>query len=214
MSTPIRTIIVDDHSLFRRGISEVLEEESRVDIVGQASSGPEGVALCQKLSPDVVLMDVHMPAGGGVEAVRKIKGFSNPAILMLTVSDRDDDLIAAIQAGADGYLLKNIEADDLLNAIYKAATGQPVLAPEVTMKVMQAAARTPKLPKFTPLSPRETEVLKKLSKGATTAEIANSLVISNNTVKTHISKIFTKLESNNRAEAVAKAVSLGIIRVE
>ena len=214
MTNTIRVIIVDDHALFRRGLAEVIAEDNHIELVGQAESGPEGVELTAKVHPDVILMDVHMPGGGGVSAVRHLKKVSNVTILMLTVSEKDEDLLGAIQAGADGYLLKNVDAEDLLKAINQVASGQPVLAPEVTLKVMRAAANPHEFLSTRSLSPRETEVLMKLSKGATTAEIAKALVISSNTVKTHLNKIFKKLDSNNRAEAVAKAVSLGIIKVE
>lgn len=214
MTKAIRVMIVDDHALFRRGLAEVLAEDEQIELIGQAESGPEGVELSTKLNPDVIIMDVHMPDGGGVAAVEQLKQISNTAILMLTVSEKDEDLLSAIKAGADGYLLKNVEPDELITAIQLVAAGQAVLAPEVTLKVMRATINPKGERDEVNLSPREAEVLEKLSYGATTKEIAKTLVISNNTVKTHINKIFKKLGATNRAEAVAKAVASGIIRVE
>lgn len=212
MSDALRVLIVDDHSLFRRGLAEVLDEHGGFQVVGEADSGPEAVAMTKKLAPDVVLMDVHMPGGGGVAAVRNLKENTQTRIIMLTVSEKDEDLLSALEAGADAYLLKNLESDQLFQAIFRVAEGQSVLAPEITQQLMQAAVSA----KFGPggklsLSRREKEVLQSLSEGATTAEIAQNLVISPNTVKTHVNKILRKLGANNRAEAIAKAMSLGLM---
>lgn len=213
MTAAIRVIIVDDHALFRRGLAEVLAEDERIELIGQAESGPEGVEISTELKPDVILMDVHMPGGGGVAAVKQLKQISDTPILMLTVSEKDEDLLGAIQAGADGYLLKNVEPDELIASIQKLAAGQAILAPEITLTVMRAAVSSKQIGDGLRLSPRETEVLDLLSHGASTKEIAAALVISSNTVKTHINKIFKKLGATNRAEAVAKAVSAGLVNI-
>lgn len=213
MPDEIRVLIVDDHLLFRRGVADILREQEGYRLAGEAENGEEGVRLCLQLNPDVVLMDVHMPGMSGVKAMKEIKGKSATPVLMLTVSEKDEDLVHAIEAGADGYLLKNIEPDELIRAIKLATEGHAVLAPEVTDRVMRKVQRRKEAPK-TELSLREEEVLAILSQGATNQEIAKKLVISENTVKTHVNKIYKKLGVSNRAEAVAKALSLGLIQFE
>lgn len=207
----IRVLVADDHALFRRGVAELLREEGGFELVGEASNGRQAVEMCRSAEPDVILMDVHMPGGSGTEAVRQVKDTSNTRVLMLTVSDKDDDLLGAIEAGADGYLLKNAEPQDLFRGIRKVASGQGYLSPEVTNKVMRRAvdAEVQLLP--VPLSPREREVLARLAKGFTTAEIAADLVISASTVKTHVRHILEKLEAANRTEAVARAAAMGLL---
>ena len=209
MADPIRLLVVDDHALFRRGVVDLLQEQPDFLVVGEAENGPTAVQLSHQKQPHVVLMDVHMPGGGGVEAVRSLKQPPGICVVMLTVSDKDEDLLRALEAGADGYLLKSAEPDELCQAIRQVAAGQSVLSPEVTRRVMQVAATQLVSPAVS-LSPRELEVLQELARGATTAEIANTLVISQNTVKTHIRRLMNKLDVNNRTEAVARAAALGL----
>jgi DNA-binding NarL/FixJ family response regulator len=210
MIKPIKVLLVDDHVLFRRGLFRLLDEQPDFAVVGEAGDGRTAVHLCQQQQPDVVLMDVHMPGGGGIEAVRLLKQKSSVHILMLTISDKDDDLLGALAAGADGYLLKTAEPDQLCRAIRRAAAGQGALAPEVTSRVIRAAAIQGQ-GQAASLSQREGEVLTHLAHGATTSEIAAALVISENTVKTHIKRILEKLDASNRAEAVARATALGLL---
>ncbi len=211
MTEPIRVLIADDHALFRRGLCGLLAEQPDFVVAGEAGSGPEAVRLAASTAPDVVLMDVHMPEGGGVEAVRQLKASGEVRVLMLTISDRDEDLFAALAAGADGYLLKSLEPQDLYRAIRQAAQGHGALSPEVTDKVLRAAARQAVHAPSPALTPREREVLALLAQGASTHEIAARLVISPATVKTHVRNLLDKLEASNRAEAVARAASLGLL---
>lgn len=211
MAEQIKILVVDDHALFRRGLMELLSHEPDFILVGEAHSGSEALRLSQELGPDVVLMDVRMPEGSGVEAVQTMKQDLELRVLMLTISAKDQDLMGAIQAGADGYLLKTAEPEELCQAIRQVASGQAVLSPEVTAAVMQAAGRSQSHESQVSLSPREREVLAKLAQGATTAEVATTLVISPSTVKTHIHHILEKLGASNRAEAVGRAMAMGLL---
>lgn len=210
MSTPIRVLVVDDHALFRRGLVGLLAEMPDLQVVGEAASGLDAIRLAAEQHPDVILMDVNMPAMGGVEAVGAIRRSGLPAhILMLTISEKDEDLVGAIMAGADGYLLKNAEPEALLATIRKVASGQSVLAPEVTAQVLRLVRRAGDLRQPDLLSQRELQVLRCLAHGSTTSQIAAELFISENTVKTHVRHILEKLEVGNRAEAVAAAAGQG-----
>lgn len=214
MSDPLRLLIVDDHVLFRQGIIGLLADHPDFNIVGEAGDGPTAVELARQKRPQVVLMDVHMPGGGGVAAVKTLKREQDLSVLMLTISDKDDDLLGALTAGADGYLLKSAEPNELFQAIRQVAGGQGVLSAEVTTKVIKAAATSHNQAPAVTLSPREREVLAELAQGATTNDIAATLIISENTVKTHIRRILKKLKASNRVEAVARAAALGILPQE
>lgn len=210
MSAPIRVLVVDDHVLFRRGLIGLLSEMPGLDVAGEASNGLDAIRLSADLQPDVILMDVNMPSMGGVDAVTAIRKSGQAVrIIMLTISEKDDDLIGSIMAGADGYLLKSAEPDVLRETIFKVAAGQSVLAPEVTARVLTLVRRTGNLRQAELLSERELQVLRCLAHGLTTSQIATELFISENTVKTHVRHILEKLEVGNRAEAVAAAASLG-----
>ncbi len=179
--------------------------------MGEAGDGPAAVKLARQKRPQVVLMDVHMPGGGGVAAVKALKQEQDVCVLMLTISDNDEDLLGALTAGADGYLLKSAEPEELCRAIRQVAGGRGALSPEVTTKVIQAATTGHERSDTLTVSPREREVLVELAHGATTSDIATSLVISENTVKTHVRRILKKLKAANRTEAVARAADLGIL---
>ncbi len=211
MSDSIRIIVADDHELFRRGLVEILREQPDFVLAGEASSGPEAVRLYRERQAHIALMDVHMPQGDGIEAVRQLKAQAGAKVLMLTVSDKDQDLIAALQAGADGYLLKNTRPQELCQAIRQVVAGHGALSPEVVPTVMRAAAHSRPSTSGVRLSAREYEVLTLLAQGATTYQIAAALVISENTVKTYVNRILKKLKAANRAEAVARAASLGLL---
>lgn len=207
---PITVLIADDHPLLRRGVAGVLDEEIDLVLAGQAADAAETIRLAGELKPDVVLLDIHMP-GDGLEALRVMKQNTSSRVLMMTFSDVEEDLLRAIAAGADGYILKNSEPAALCRAIRQVAAGQSVLAPELTATVMHAAARPPCTASGVDLTVREQEVLHELARGATTAAIAETLSVSHSTVKTHISHILEKLVATNRAEAVSRAAALGLL---
>lgn len=213
MTDKIRVLLADDHTLFRQGVIEILKEQRDIEVLGVAADAAEAVEQAHNLRPDVILMDVHMPNGGGVKAVRQVKADLDVQVLMLTVSSKDEDLLSAIDAGADGYLLKNVEPDALFRAIHNVAAGSGALSPEVTRTVMQQAAPPQKRPKAE-LTPRELDVLNLIAQGQTTAEIALDLAIANSTVKTHVSNLKKKLAASNRAEAVAHALQQGLLKPE
>lgn len=208
----IRIVVVDDHGLFRAGLVSLLTTFPEFAIVGEAADGREGLSVIEQIHPDVVLLDVNMPVMGGVEMVETLHKGDPPRILMLTISKHDEDLFGAIAAGADGYLLKDAEPDELRRAINLVAEGKSVLSPEVTSRVLKAVGSSHGIPPDIALSKRELDVLKCLARGMTSAQIASELFISENTVKTHVRHILEKLEASNRAEAVSRAIQLGIIR--
>jgi len=208
---PIRLLVVDDHALFRSGLISLLKGMPEFQVVGEASNGREAVDAARQIEPDVVLLDVNMPVMGGVEAVGIIKEILSCRILMLTISKNDEDLFGSILAGADGYLLKNATPEDLRKAIVQVHEGMGVLAADVTRKVMGAVRADQGSLAGNSLSAREMEVLRCLAQGMTTTQISSGLFISDNTVKTHVRHIMEKLEAANRAEAVSKAIQMGLI---
>ena len=210
MAELIKLLLVDDHTLFRQGVAGLLAEEEGFQVVAQAASGREALHLAAYHRPDVILLDVHMPGEDGVETARRLKATSPARVLMLTVSSKDKDLLGALAAGADGYLLKNAEPEALVRAIRQVVAGRGALSPEIMPRVMRAAAEKAAEP-APALSPREQEVLQALARGATTGEIAAALSISQNTVKTHVRRALRKLDASNRTEAVARALSLGLV---
>ena len=211
MSGEIRIVVVDDHTLFRRGLVGLLAEMEGFRVVGEASNGREALAVIVPGNQDIILLDVNMPEMSGIEtlsALRK-RGIISP-VLMLTISQHEEDLIGAIRAGANGYLLKNAEPETLRRMIRQVVAGKAVLAPEVTGQVFRLVRSGP-VSSLDLLTQREIEVLRFLSRGLTTAQTGGEMFISENTVKTHIRHILEKLDVNNRAEAVAKATQLGLI---
>jgi DNA-binding NarL/FixJ family response regulator len=209
----IRVMICDDHALFRRGLIMVLESEEGIEVVAEAEDGAEAVAKAEELAPDVVLMDVRMPRVSGIEATRSIADTVPTAkILMLTVSDEEDDLYDAIKAGAAGYLLKEISIEEVATAIRAVVSGQSLISPSMASKLLSEFTNLAKraderqsLP--TPrLTERELEVLKLVAQGMSNREIAVELYISENTVKNHVRNILEKLHLHSRMEAVVYAV--------
>ena len=208
----VRLVVVDDHALFRRGLVGLLEEMPDFIVVGEATNGQEALPVIDQVQPDIILLDINMPVMDGIQTLTAIrKSHPEQKVLMLTISQNDDDLIGAIVTGANGYILKNTEPDVLHNIILQVAAGNSVLSPEITAKVLQAVRRSQSDRSRGLLSDREVEVLKCLARGQTTAQIASVLFISENTVKTHIRHILEKMEVNNRAEAVARAAQLEMI---
>jgi len=208
----IRIAVVDDHSLFRRGLVSLLSDMPEFIIVAEAGNGQEALPVIKETNPDIVLMDVNMPIMSGLEALIALRQ-TDPEIkvLMLTISQNDNDLIGSIAAGANGYLLKNAEPETLRNTIIQVMQGNSVLSPEVTEKVFESLRRSQQSMGQTLLSSREVEVLGLMAKGLSTRQIADTLYISENTVKTHIRHILEKLEVNNRSQAVSKAVEMRYI---
>ncbi len=208
----IRLVVVDDHALFRRGLISLLEEMPDFQVIGEAANGQDALGVLEKARPDLVLLDINMPILDGIQALTAIrKSMPDQKVLMLTISQNDEDLIGAIVAGANGYVLKNTEPEILRATILQVYAGNSVLSPEITAKVLQAVRRSQVDRNRGLLSDREVEVLRCLARGQTTAQIANVLFISENTVKTHIRHILEKMEVNNRAEAVARAAQMDLI---
>lgn len=211
--SPINLVVVDDHALFRAGLINLLSDFPEFEIVGEGGNGQEALAVVAESQPDVVLLDVNMPVMDGVETVTKLKkNSSDIKVLMLTISKHEEDLFGAINAGADGYLLKNAEPDELKKSILAVYEGKAVLSPDVTANVLKAVISKEGYTPDAGLSKREIEVLECLAKGMTTSQIAETLFISDNTVKTHVRRILEKLEAGNRTEAVSKATVMGLIR--
>jgi DNA-binding NarL/FixJ family response regulator len=206
---------VDDHALFRAGLISLLGEMPEFQVIGEAGDGREALEIVRKNIPDVLLLDVNMPGMDGVEVVRHLRDLpkhQQPRILMLTISKSEEDLLGAISAGADGYLLKNAEPDELRKAILLVHQGMSVLSPQVTRQVLRAAtAGDQGRATESGLSVREMEVLECLAQGKTTSQIAAELYVSENTIKTHVRHILEKLGASNRAEAVSKANQMGLI---
>jgi len=206
----IRVLIADDHTILREGLRRILQENPALTVVGEATTGEEAVTLALELAPDVVLMDVTMPHLSGIEATRRIRLVRpETRILMLTVSDRDEDLLGALRAGARGYLLKNAEARQVMDALQRVHAGEAILPPALVGRVLDELA--PPAPTQEALSPRETKVLELVAEGLANKEIAVTLSISENTVKTHVRHILDKLGLRSRTEAAAYAVHQGLV---
>lgn len=230
MTAPaIRVLLVDDHAMLRAGFRTILDSQPDIEVVGEASTGTEGVAQASALRPDVITMDVQMPDMDGIEATRRL--VADPAvtaaIAIVTTFDRDDYLYQALEAGASGFLLKNAGAEDLIAAVRALAAGDGMLAPEVTRRVLArfaaASAPSPSVSPARPAAPaaslpslaepfteRESEVLTLLADARSNAEIAAALFIGEATVKTHVSRILQKLGARDRVQAVVLAHRMGL----
>ena len=215
----IRVLVVDDHALFRRGITTVLTNQENLEVVGEAVDGLEAIAKAEETAPDVILMDLNMPRCSGLEATQALQTkMPEVNILVLTVSDNEADLFAAIKFGATGYILKNTEPEDLIQAIFHIAQGGVIISPQMATKLLtefrdlgSQVEKKPAEEAEANLSPREDEVLRLVAQGATNKEIADSLFISENTVKTHLRNIMEKLHLANRSQAAAYAVKRGLV---
>ncbi|GAB3808410.1 response regulator transcription factor [Humibacter antri] len=205
----IRIVLVDDHPIVREGIRAMLAAFDDVEIIGQASAGPEAVDLAARLRPDLVLMDLRMPGGDGVDATRAITAAGTARVVVLTTYETDRDILRAIEAGASGYLLKDIEPDALARAVRAAARGETVLTPSAqTALIGRMQNRSDAEPS---LSPQETNVLRLAAEGRTNAAIGAQLFLSETTVKTYLSRAYDKLGVPDRTSAVRKAIELGVI---
>lgn len=207
---PIRVVIVDDHELVRSGLAVFFETREDLELVGEAENGSHAIEVCDRLRPDVVLMDVVMPVMDGIEATRIIRQrFPEVQVVALTSFENDETVPSMFKAGAVGYLLKNVSIDSLAAAIKKAAVGESALAPEVAQTLVHSMKRRP--PAQYDLTDLEHDVLKLIVRGMNNGEIGESLVISTYTVKNHVNNILSKLNVGNRSEAVAMAVREGLV---
>jgi two-component system NarL family response regulator len=214
----IRVLICDDHALFRRGLMMVLESEPDILIVAEAEDGDDAVTKAAEVAPDVVLMDVRMPKRNGIEATRAIAEVVPTAkILMLTVSDEEDDLYEALKAGATGYLLKEISIEEVANAVRAVMTGQSLISPSMASKLLTEFASLSRQAQQKPIAPRltdrELEVLKLVAQGLSNKDLAELLFISENTVKNHVRNILEKLHLQSRMEAVVYAMREKILDI-
>ncbi|SDO70607.1 DNA-binding response regulator, NarL/FixJ family, contains REC and HTH domains [Nakamurella panacisegetis] len=202
----VRVLVVDDHPVVRDGIRGMLERDPRISVVGEAADGVEAIASVRAADPDLVLMDLRMPGGDGVAAIRELRAASRerPRILVLTTYDTDRDIHAAIDAGADGYMLKATPRDELVDAVLRAASGQSVLAPAAARSLVD---RT----RGDQLTERELQVLTLMARGGTNRDVARQLLVSEATVKTHLLRLYPKLGVRDRAAAVRVAFERGLL---
>ncbi|MCQ8831947.1 response regulator [Streptomyces malaysiensis] len=221
MTTTIRVLIADDQVMVRQGFTVLLNAEPDIEVVGQAVDGADAIAQVAELAPDVVLMDIRMPGVGGIEATRRL---TEPAgatvkVLVLTTFDLDEYVYEALRAGASGFLLKDASADELAHAVRVVAAGDALLAPNITKRligefsrVTAAAPRAPLRDRVGDLTERETEVITLIAQGLSNAEIAARLVVAEQTVKTHVSRILFKLGLRDRTQAAVFAYETGLVR--
>jgi DNA-binding NarL/FixJ family response regulator len=211
----IRVLLADDQSLVRAGFRMILSSEPDLDVVGEAGDGLEAAMHAAELAPDVVLMDVRMPVLDGIASTRRITAVAEPPrVIVLTTFDRDEYVYEALRAGASAFLLKDAPEQQLLAAIRVVADGGSLFAPSVTRRLIERftnAARPPEAPGLDELTARELEVLRLVARGLSNAEIANELVVSEHTTKTHVARVLMKLELRNRVQAVVLAYEAGVV---
>jgi DNA-binding NarL/FixJ family response regulator len=215
----IRVLLCDDQALVRSGFGMIIDAREDLEVVGEAEDGVQAIALARKLDPDVILMDVRMPELDGVEATRRLVAAGSRArVLILTTFDLDEYVYEAIRAGASGFLLKDVQPTQLVDAIRVVAAGEALLAPTVTRRLLDRFADTlpdgdkPPPPVLDSLTERELEVLKLLAQGLSNAELADRLFLSETTVKSHISSVLRKLHLRDRVQAVVLAYEAGLVR--
>ena len=214
MSPPLRVLLADDHPVFRRGLRALLSSLEETVVVGEASDGADAVRLAAELAPDVVVMDLSMPGMNGVEATRGIvEDRSNTAVLVLTMSEDDDSVFAAMRAGARGYLVKGSDTDEVVAAIMAVGRGDAIFGPTVAQRILSFLTRPLSAydeQMFPELSHREREVLDLIATGVSNADIARRLSLSPKTVRNHVSNVFTKLQVADRAQAIVRARAAGL----
>jgi DNA-binding NarL/FixJ family response regulator len=214
----VRVLIADDQQLVRAGFAMILSQPSDIEVVAEATNGREAVTLAAELAPDVVLMDIQMPGLDGIEATRRIVADTNAAharVLILTTFDLDEYVYGALRAGASGFLLKDVPPEQLIAAVRMAQHGDALLAPSITRRLIEEFTQ-PRPPavvatQLALLSPREAEVFRLLARGLSNQEIAEHLVVGDNTVKTHVARILSKLGLRDRVQAVVLAYEIGIV---
>lgn len=213
-----RIVVADDHQVVRNGFAELLGTQEDLEVVATAADGAEVVRMCRQLQPDIVLMDVRMPGMDGIEATRQLVSDGNaPRVIILTTFDLDEYVYDALRAGASGFLLKDVTAERLFDAVRVVANGEALLAPGVTRRLIRDfAAMRPKSDDvfraaITGLTPRETEVLRLVAEGLSNPEIAERLVVTEETVKTHVSRVLRKLGLRDRTQAVVMAYESGLV---
>ncbi|MFE6907027.1 response regulator [Streptomyces erythrochromogenes] len=219
MSTPIKVMIADDQMMVRQGFTVLLNAQPDIEVVGQAVDGADAVAKVAELAPDVVLMDIRMPGMGGIEAtsvITRVPG-AEVKVLVLTTFDLDEYVYEALRAGASGFLLKDASADQLAEAVRVVAAGEALLSPNITKRLITefsrlGAPRAPSRARIDVLTERETEVLSLIAQGLSNAEISEHLVLAEQTVKTHVSRILVKLGLRDRTQAAVFAYESGLIR--
>jgi DNA-binding NarL/FixJ family response regulator len=215
----VRIVVADDQQVVREGFASLLETQSDFTVVGTASDGANAVRICRELRPDVVVMDVRMPGTDGIEATRQLAGSGpdGPRILILTTFDLDEYVYDALRAGASGFLLKDVTAEQLFDAVRVIAAGDALLAPAITRRLIGEFAQlhpkpeAPSTPALTELTPRETEVLRLVAEGLSNPEIAARLIVTEETVKTHVSHVLRKLGLRDRTQAVIAAYESGLV---
>jgi NarL family two-component system response regulator LiaR len=215
LNDPITVLLVDDHEVVRQGVRAFLEAHAEFTVVGEAGTGVDAVKLAEELIPDVVLMDLIMPGMDGVEATRRVKKASpRTQIVVLTSYHEDEHIFPALQAGALSYILKDVKMEELAEAVRKAASGEPSLHPHVAARVIQElhGTRQDEAPPHTDLTNREMEILKLIANGLSNSKVAGQLVISEHTVKGHVSNILSKLHLADRTQAAVYAWRKGIVR--
>ena len=214
----VRVVVADDHEVVRSGFAGLLETQPDFDVVGTAADGAEAVRVCRERSPDVVLMDIRMPGMDGIEATRQLSSATGggPRVLILTTFDLDEYVYDAIRAGASGFLLKDVTAERLFDAVRVVAAGDALLAPNVTRRLIAefATMHRPEAPPaaaLAALTPRETQVLRLVAEGLSNPEIAARLTVTEETVKTHVSRVLSKLGLRDRTQAVVTAYETGLV---
>jgi DNA-binding NarL/FixJ family response regulator len=219
MSEAVKVVVADDHEVVRAGFAALLDTQADFTVVGTAQDGIEAVRICREVAPDVVLMDIRMPGMDGIEATRRLSGHGGggPRILILTTFDLDEYVYDALRAGASGFLLKDVTAERLFDAVRVVAAGEALLAPSVTRRLIGEFARTRPTTDATPtaaiasLTPRETQVLRLVAEGLSNPEIATRLVVTEETVKTHVGRVLAKLGLRDRTQAVVTAYESGLV---
>ena len=213
-----RVLIVDDQALVRTGFRMILDAEPDIEVVGEAENGSEAVTLARSLQPDVVLMDIRMPEMDGIEATRQVVAPGDgaaPRVLMLTTFDLDEYVYDALRAGASGFLLKDVPAEQLAAGVRMVAAGDALLAPSITRRLIEEFAAAPSAaappPGLDELTPRELEVFKLVARGLSNAEIAEQLIVGETTVKTHVTRLLMKLGLRDRVQAVVLAYEFGVV---